>query len=166
MNKLIVLSGVPGSGKSYFCERLKQRMKSHVYIISSDELRTIIGGSRKVFTNEDLMWEMYYKLIDAYALDPNGIVVLDSTNSLHKFRIDKIKPYKHLFKEIDLVIWKLDKKTVFYQNEHREFPIPSEALEKLYSTHQDADKIDYDFYHNVFVIENNNIDLAISSICN
>ena len=39
MNRLIVLSGVPGSGKSYFSASFKAKKEKHVYIISSDALR-------------------------------------------------------------------------------------------------------------------------------
>ena len=58
MNKLVILSGVPGSGKSYFSKTLKKVKNNHVYVVSSDELRALIGGSQSNLANEELMWQM------------------------------------------------------------------------------------------------------------
>ena len=58
MSKLVVLSGVPGSGKSYFSKLLRSRKEGHVYIISSDALRDLVTGSQRDLSEEDLMWKM------------------------------------------------------------------------------------------------------------
>ena len=63
MNRLIVLSGVPGSGKSYFSHLLKKNNPDHVFIISSDELRRQLLGDQRDLSNEPLIWKTYYQLM-------------------------------------------------------------------------------------------------------
>ena len=165
MNKLIVLSGVPGSGKSYISLLIKDRMKNgHVYVVSSDTLRTQIAGSQKNFDYEELMWNMYYEMAKTYSLDKDGIVILDSTNSLRMYRIDKVKPLKTLFGEIDLVTFELDKLTVMRQNMEREFPIPSDALERLYDEYEHVNEEDKEFFNNIYHVNQHDLTPIIDSI--
>jgi len=47
MSKLVVLSGVPGSGKSYFSSALRKYKGSRVYVVSSDALRNVMLGNQQ-----------------------------------------------------------------------------------------------------------------------
>ena len=165
MNKLIVLSGVPGSGKSYISLLIKDRMKAgHVYVVSSDSLRKQICGTQQCLDHDDLMWAMYYEMAKAYALDKDGIVILDSTNSRRMYRIDKVKPIKHLFDEVDLVTFELDKLTVMRQNMERDFPIPSDALERLIDEYEHVNEEDKEFFDNIFTIDDSYLNTVIDKI--
>ena len=55
MSKLVVLSGIPGSGKSYFSKLLRRKKVGHVYIISSDALRDMVTGSQRNLSEEKLI---------------------------------------------------------------------------------------------------------------
>lgn len=164
MNKLIVLSGVPGSGKSYISLLLKERRKSHLYIVSSDNLRAQIGGSQTNLSNEKLVWDMYYKLAKVYSLDKQGIVVLDSTNAKTEFRVDKVLPLKKSFNEVDLVVFKLDKITVMEQNLDRKYPIPSDALEKLIDNFEDIGEREKEFFDNIYIVDKHDLTPIIEQI--
>lgn len=164
MNKLIVLSGVPGSGKSYISLLLKERRKSHLYIVSSDNLRAQIGGSQTNLSNEKLVWDMYYKLAKVYSLDKQGIVVLDSTNAKTEFRVDKVLPLKKSFNELDLVVFKLDKITVMEQNLDRKYPIPSDALEKLIDNFEDIGDREKEFFDNIYIVDKHDLTPIIEQI--
>jgi len=164
MNKLIVLSGVPGSGKSYISLLLKERRKSHLYIVSSDNLRAQIGGSQTNLSNEKLVWDMYYKLAKVYSLDKQGIVVLDSTNAKTEFRVDKVLPLKKNFNEVDLVVFKLDKITVMEQNLDRKYPIPSDALEKLIDNFEDIGDREKEFFDNIYIVDKHDLTPIIEQI--
>ena len=164
MNKLIVLSGVPGSGKSYISLLLKERRKSHLYIVSSDNLRAQIGGSQTNLSNEKLVWDMYYKLAKVYSLDKQGIVVLDSTNAKTEFRVDKVLPLKKSFNEVDLVVFKLDKITVMEQNLDRKYPIPSDALEKLIDNFEDIGETEKEFFDNIYIVDKHDLTPIIEQI--
>lgn len=167
MNKLIVLSGVPGSGKSYISILLKERMRDgHIYVVSSDKIRAQIGGNQQNFNNEALTWKMYYQLAHVYANDPDGIVVLDSTNAKRIYRINAVKQLKPLFDEIDLVIFKLDKVTVMRQNLDRDYPIPSSSLEKLIDEFEDINKEDEDFFDKIYKVDKRDLSPIINSLLN
>ena len=155
MSKLVVLAGVPGSGKSYISLLIKDRKRNgHVYVVSSDYLRNLIGGSQQCFDYEDLMWKMYYEMAKVYANDKEGIVILDSTNAKRIFRIDKVKTISDLFDEVDLVVFNLSKGTVMRQNIDREFPVPSEVLDYLYDSFEKVNDDDRAFFDKVYEVNN------------
>ena len=164
MNKLVVLSGVPGSGKSYFSKTLKKVKNNHVYVISSDELRATIGGAQSNLNNEALMWTIFHGLSKVYANDKDGIVVLDATHVSTKLRVDAYQELKNYYDEFILVMWNIDKQIASNQNLQREYPIPPEALEKFFQIFELPNEKDKEFYNKIIMIENNDITHAIKEV--
>ena len=164
MNKLVILSGVPGSGKSYFSKTVKKVKKDHVYVVSSDELRAVIGGSQRNLSNEDLMWDIFYGLARTYALDKDGIVILDATHINVELRVERNRPLKSLFNEVDLVMWNIDRQTVSNQNLQREYPIPPDALDMFLNMFELPTDADREFFDKIILIENSDIAPAIELI--
>ena len=156
MSKLVVLSGVPGSGKSYFSKLLRKKKEGHVYIISSDALRDMVTGNQRNLSEEELMWKMFYDLARVYSADPKGIVVLDATNRNIEFRINSVKHLRERFNEADLVLFDIPKEVVIKQNFERDFPVPVEVLEEYFADFQLPQKEDYEFFKNVFIADGNN----------
>ena len=157
MNKLIILSGVPGSGKSYFSNTIKKIKNSHVYIVSSDQLRKEITGSQSNLYAEDLMWKMFYSLAKTYSLDKDGIVILDATHVSSYLRVDKNLELKPLFDQTILVMWNTDRQLVSNQNLQREYPIPPEALDKFFSIFELPTDKDREFFDKILMVTNNDI---------
>ena len=153
MNHLIVLSGVPGSGKSYFSRALKAQKGEDVHVISSDQLRLELLGDQKDLSQDKMIWERFYALVKEYSRIKDAIVVLDATNAKKTYRIDNIKPYKDLYNQIDLICFQLDKKTVLKQNKERENPIPEEALLRLINEFELPDEEEKEFFHHIDVIK-------------
>ncbi len=164
MNKLVVLAGVPGSGKSYFSSTIKKIKTSHVYVISSDQLRKEIGGSQANLNNEDLMWKIFLNLAKTYALDPDGIVILDATHINSEFRVKRNSPLKELFNETYLVVWNLDRLVVSNQNLQRDYPIPVEAMNKFFDKFEMPDEVDKEFFDHIIYINNSDIAPAIEAL--
>ena len=162
MNHLIVLSGVPGSGKSYFSARLKTVVKKHVYIISSDELRLNILGNQQDLSEDVLIWKLFYSLVKTYSLDKEGIVILDATHSKKEYRLNNIAPFKDLYDQIDLVCFRLDKELVLEQNKERENPIPRDSLLKLIDQYEMPDEEERNFYNHVDIIKDHETDKIIN----
>lgn len=156
MSKLVVLSGVPGSGKSYFSRLLRKKKEGHVYIISSDALRDMVTGNQRNLSEEELMWKMFYDLARVYSADPRGIVVLDATNRNIEFRINSVKHLRERFDETDLVLFDIPKEVVIKQNFERDFPVPVEVLEEYFADFQLPCKEDYEFFKNVFIADGKN----------
>ena len=162
MNRLIVLSGVPGSGKSYFSNALMQDKEKHVYIISSDQLRKEITGHQQDLSQDELVWKIFYSLAKSYSEDKNGIVVLDATNAKKEYRLDNIKPFRDLYDNIDLVCFQIDKQLVLKQNKEREFPIPEDALLRLIDAFEVPDEEEKAFFDHIDFIVDHNIDKIIN----
>ena len=151
MSKLVVLSGVPGSGKSYFSKLLRKKKEGHVYIISSDSLRDLVTGNQRNLSEEELIWKMYYELARVYSQDKKGIVILDATNTSTKYRIDSVKELRNHFDEADLVIFDVPREVVKRQNLDREFPVPEAVLDEYLDEFQLPTNEDYAFFANVFI---------------
>ena len=154
MKRLIVLSGVPGSGKSYFSNALKDKNNGHVYIISSDALRKEIAGDQRDLSKDKEVWEKYYKLGRELSKEKDAIVIMDATHAKKTFRLDNIKPYRKLYDQIDLVCFKLNKAVVLKQNREREYPIPEDALLRLIDEYELPDDEERAFYDHVDIIVN------------
>ena len=157
MNRLIVLSGVPGSGKSYFSNAIKTQLNRDVYVISSDQLRYEMFGNQRDLSHDPVMWVRFYELAKEYASKKNAVVVLDATNAKKIYRLDNIKPYKDLYDEIDLVCFQIEKNTVLKQNLDRENPIPEEALLKLIDEFEFPDQEEKEFYDRVDIVKTHHI---------
>ena len=154
MAKLIILSGVPGSGKSYFSHLLRDYKKGgHVYIVSSDTLRDLVTGNQQDLSEDNLMWKMFYDLARVYSKDPNGIVVLDSTNAARKYRLEAGKALRDLFETIDLISFHMKPETIYRQNLDREWPIPTEVLTQYIENFEYPTREDYAFFNHVYVVE-------------
>ena len=156
MSKLVVLSGVPGSGKSYFSKMLRKKKVGHVYIISSDALRDLVTGNQRNLSEEKLMWKMFYDLAKVYSADPRGVVILDATNRNTTFRINHVKELKPLFDELILVSFDIPKEKVFRQNLDREFPVPEVVLEEYFDQFELPKEADYKFFNHVYVVNEEN----------
>ena len=157
MNRLIVLSGVPGSGKSYFSSTLKKEKSGNVYVISSDQLRLELLGNQQDLTQETRIWAAFYSLAEEYSKIKDAIVVLDATNAKKMYRLDNIRKYKGKYDEIDLVCFQLDKDLVLKQNRERENPIPEDALIRLISEFELPGKEEKEFYNHIDVIKTHHI---------
>ncbi len=164
MSKLIVLSGVPGSGKSYFADMFRKNVGGHVYVVSSDLLRYEVSGNQQCFDYEKLVWKMFYGMAHVYAMDKEGICIMDATNSVCKYRVGIIEPFKKFYDEIHLVAFDLDKDVVRNQNLNRIFPVKPEVLEELFEKYEAPNDKDYEFFDSVTVIKDHHFQEVIDKL--
>ncbi len=164
MAKLVVLSGVPGSGKSYFSKKLRATKGSHVYIISSDALRDAIMGNQQDLSNDTLMWKMYYELAKVYSADPDGLVVLDATHTSAKYRIESTKPIREYFDSATLVLFNRPYEVIKKQNLERDWSVPQDVLDKLYENFEMVTEQDKEFFDRIYVVENEEVGAIINAL--
>lgn len=164
MSKLVVLSGIPGSGKSFFSKTLRKVKGSHVYIISSDKLREEVLGNPQDLSSDSLIWKMFYEMPKVYSMDKNGIVILDATHMFTSRRIEPIKLLKEYFDEIDLVYFDIDKTIILNQNLQRDWPVPSDAMESFFAHFEKPNDIDSAFFDHIYTINSSDIAKVIECI--
>ena len=157
MNRLIVLSGVPGSGKSYFSNALKEQKSEGVYVISSDQLRYELLGNQRDLSQDDKIWKSFYELVEEYGHKKDALVILDSTNAKKTYRLDNLKPFRSLYEQIDVVVFQLDKELVLKQNLERENPIPEDALLRLIDGFELPDEEEKEFFDHIDMIKSHHI---------
>ena len=162
MNYLVVLSGVPGSGKSYFSNALRENKEKHVYVVSSDQIRKEITGDQRDMSQDKLVWKIFYSLVKTYSDDQNGIVILDATNAKKEYRLENIKPFRDLYDEIDLVCFQIDRETVLKQNREREFALPEEVMVQLIDEFEKPDEEEKAFFDHVDFVTDHAIDKIIN----
>ena len=156
MSKLIILSGVPGSGKSYFSNMIKMKNFNHVYIVSSDKLRNLITGNQQDLSCDQIMWKMFYELPKIYSLDKESIVIMDATAISKKYRIDSNIEIKRYFDETSLVYFDIPKEIIDKQNTNRDFPLPQNIVDYYFQNIEYPDEKDAEFFDKIHVVNHNN----------
>ena len=83
---LILLSGIPGSGKSTWARAyLKDHQNTH--IVSSDGIRLRLFGAFQAFHDEKLVWKTFLEDINSHVQDEGDVTVIaDSTNLTNAYR--------------------------------------------------------------------------------
>ena len=102
---------------------------------------------------------------DVYiGIRPEGIVILDSTNTKRCFRIDKVRSLKKLFSKTELVMFNLDKEVVLKQNKNRQYPIPEKALIEIIEEFEMPNEEDETFFDKIHYVLDNNLDEIVQTI--
>jgi len=82
MKKLILLTGLPRSGKSTWAKQ------SGHPIVNLDSIRLVLHGERFVGSYEPAVWTITRQMIEALFIAGHNTIVLDATNIHRKFRLD------------------------------------------------------------------------------
>lgn len=91
---LVIVLGLPGSGKSYFSIRLAKRLEADY--LSSDQLRLELQKQGQYSDSDKVrVYELMMKRMSE-SLNKGKIVVLDATFNLQKTRIEFIKQSEKL----------------------------------------------------------------------
>jgi predicted kinase len=79
-SKLIILVGLPRSGKSYYSRTL------NAPVVNPDSIRLAVHGQRYIQQAEDLVWVIAKIMVKSLFLSGHETVVLDATNTTKKRR--------------------------------------------------------------------------------
>ncbi len=141
MNKtisLIMLVGLPGSGKSYYAKKLK-----NYNIVSSDTIRKELYGNESEQGDAKEVFDLMYTRTRNYLLEGKN-VVYDATNVRLKKRYNfltklkselknKIKDYTIIY---ECCVFAMPYDYCVYNNENRERKVPREIIKRMYESFQ------------------------------
>lgn len=131
--KLLMMVGLAGSGKSTFAKGIIEGRDDIVYL-SSDELRQeILGDVSDQSKNSEVFVEMVKRA--KQALEDGKHIIYDSTNINRKKRRGLLQ---QLPKNVEKIVCYMDTeyKDVIKQNQERERVVPQHAIDRMYKTLQ------------------------------
>ena len=129
MNVLIVLCGLPGSGKSTYANYLTE--SGHFECVSTDQIRKRFYGNENIQGNGKEVFNTAFLHLQTYGLSKKNCV-FDATNITPRARrrvVQECRPY------YDLIICKyidtpLD--VCLHRNSQRERVVPKEVILRMY----------------------------------
>lgn len=130
MKKLILLIGIPGSGKTTLSKRLVEKNFKR---ICADEIRGELYGDQIVQGDSTQVFTIFFERLRALFAE-NADVVVDNTNLYFKHR----KPILDIAAEYgytDIQLWLLDVplETCLKRNIDRERNVPQETITNYYN---------------------------------
>lgn len=132
-NKLYIMCGCPGSGKTTFAKS----MFPNAYYVSRDEIRfSYIKENDEYFSKEDKVFNEFIKRIN-FALSTNKDVVADATHLNAKSRM-KLLAHLDINKEkteVHAIVMQTPLKTCIERNENRKGTksyVPKSVIKRMY----------------------------------
>lgn len=153
MKTFILLSAIPGSGKSTWA-KLYQKVHPNTFIVSSDEIRRRLTGNLQSFSKEDEVWETYLKEINVYADQYKDVTVIgDATNLQNKYRKYYLEQTPNFDRHV-LVLFNIPYEICLIQNKLRpkDKIVPPEGMESLRKEYEIPSQEVIDLYDEYRVI--------------
>ena len=132
MKTLIILSAMPGSGKSTWAKQY-QKEHPHTLIVSSDDIRYELTGQLQDFSRQKEVWELFSLRIHEYAKQYDDVtVILDALNDLNVLREKYVKENPE-FDKYKLVLFPRTLEQIRFYNKQRNKScvVPDDQLEIL-----------------------------------
>ena len=146
-NFLIILVGLPASGKSTFAFKLKQilelKFQNKVKIIDPDKIRDEAFPNSFDFKNEPKIREKNIELIEN-SLRKGEIVISDDLNYYSSMRHDLKLVADSLNTKFYIIHISTSINLCLKRNEERGTPIPSKVIEKIYKKFDNFNKYKWD----------------------
>ncbi len=131
MKRLIILVGIPGSGKTTLAEKLVEK---GYLSLNADSIRAELYGDAATQGDPEQVFGIFFKQLEA-AMKEEKAIVIDNTNSNPKQR----KPILDRAKENgyeDVQLWLLDVslETCLKRNQGRERVVSDDIVRNIYKT--------------------------------
>lgn len=151
MKTLILLSAIPGSGKSTWAKKY-QAEHENTFIVASDAIRKELFGSEECFDDEKRVWKVFNERLNEHVDDMEDLTVIaDATHLSNKLR----KQYFDLTPKFDkhiLVVFDIPFEVSLYQNSMRTRKVPNDVMEKLRKEYEVPSKEIEDSYDEIIYI--------------
>lgn len=137
MRNFILLSAIPGSGKSTWAKQYAEK-HPNTYIVSSDEIRSTHFKSVNDFSHENDTWRIFLEEIHDKGKEDDVTVIADSTNLTNEYR----KYYAIQTPEFDhhtLVMFQIPYEICQKQNQLRKGArvVPQYAMDRMKEQFED-----------------------------
>lgn len=132
MKTLIILSAMPGSGKSTWAKKYQEE-HPNTFIVSSDAIRYEITGTTQDFSRQKEVWALFSSRIHEYAQKQDDVVViLDALNDLDVLRTKYVKENPE-YDRYELVLFPRTREQIKFYNQQRATTsvVPDDQLEIL-----------------------------------
>jgi len=134
MVKVVMLIGIPASGKSSFASRLVHSNFELINVISPDIIRSQLYGSSHIQGN----WQEIYAQIQLQfqeAYEAQKSVIYDATNYLGSYRREIITLSKNLgFSRVTGIWLNVPLWLCLDRNEKRPNPVPESIISEMYKS--------------------------------
>ncbi len=120
--KLIVLSGIPGSGKSTYAANYASK-NPETFIVASDAIRHELFGRVDDFSQEEIVWAKFENLVREKA-KTHKTIIADSSATTNVRRLRWAQIFRDLFDKIELVYFDIPFDVCLERNEKRHLTIP------------------------------------------
>ena len=155
MKTFILLSALPGSGKSTWSEEYRLTHKN-VYIVSSDALRLEISGAIQNNEHEDEVWSRFRGDILKYRDKSEDVTVIADATNLTNWHRKTYAEHAQGFDKKILVIFKKNLEETFEGNKARgnDRIVPDYAMERMLNKWEEVSDDVRELYDEVIVINN------------
>ena len=153
MRHFILLSAIPGSGKSTWAKNYKSA-HPNTYVVSSDEIRKECYGSVTNFSHEEDVWIMFLNKIHEYGKMDDVTVIADATNLQNKYRKYYFEETKE-FEKHTLVLFDIPYEICLIQNKMRDKSkiVPIDAMERLLAEREEPSEEIKKLYDEIIVVK-------------
>lgn len=133
MNSLIMLIGLPASGKTSYAQEMKKRYGEELEIISSDAIRKeLFGSEEEQKYNDKVFNEVFHRT--KKSILKNKITIIDSTNLSRKRRIAFLKQFNNCQKRA--TVFAIPFEVCCERNNSRERIVPQCAMDRMFKSFQ------------------------------
>ena len=130
-NTLVVMFGVPASGKSYVAEKLAEQFDA--YIASSDAIREELFGTAECQSDPNKVFGILQHRAGE-ELKSGGSVIIDATSLIKKYRVSNLKTYKGKFSRAILIVCATELEIIMRQNQERNRHVPEDVIMRMLKT--------------------------------
>lgn len=130
--KIIILQGVPASGKSTYAKKLHEENQNYV-IVSRDNIRRS-RGNYWIPEQEDYITDIEVFCVEA-ALRRNLIPIIDATNLNEKF-LSNWKRIADIYDaDIEYIKFEIEFEEALNRDKNREYPVGKEVLIRFFKNY-------------------------------
>lgn len=137
-SEVIILVGIPGSGKSTYVDRLVKGTDKYV-VIHPDSIREELTGSVQDQSKNAEVFKLAFQRMDA-ALKSGKNVIFDSCAQSRERRKAIIQIGKKYNAEIHAAVFKIPLELAKERNAKRDRVVPNFVLERMFSQWEDPSK--------------------------